>query len=70
MTPEALLQHCDEATLWPEGCGLEVPVAYQRALAVRHLRMARGERRFKVIDASLPADEVFELARKAVDRAV
>jgi 2-oxo-3-hexenedioate decarboxylase len=43
MTPEQLLRHYDEATLWPGGCGLEVPLAYERALSVRQLRMARGE---------------------------
>ncbi len=43
MTPGQLLRHYDEATLWPGGSGLEVPVAYERALAVRQLRSARGE---------------------------
>jgi 2-keto-4-pentenoate hydratase len=43
MTPELLLQHNDAATLWPEGCGLEVGVAYERALRVRQLRIRRGE---------------------------
>lgn len=43
MTPESLLRHHDEATLWPAGSGLEVGEAYQRALAVRRLREARGE---------------------------
>lgn len=44
MTPEELLRHCDDGSLWPQGPGLDVPVAYQRALAVRRLRIARGER--------------------------
>jgi 2-keto-4-pentenoate hydratase len=44
MTPEQLLRHQDEATLWPQGCGLELPIAYERALSVRQLRIARGER--------------------------
>ncbi|TWO71698.1 hydratase [Caenimonas sedimenti] len=43
MTPEELLRHYDDATLWTDGCGLEVPLAYERALSVRQLRMARGE---------------------------
>jgi 2-keto-4-pentenoate hydratase len=43
VTPEKLLQHHDEATLWPGGCGLAVPEAYERALSVRQLRMRRGE---------------------------
>lgn len=50
MTPEVLLQHIDEATFWPRGCGLELPEAYERALSVRQLRIRRGEqpRGFKV----------------------
>lgn len=50
MTPELLLRHADEATLWPAGCGLAVGEAYERALSVRQLRIARGEqpRGFKV----------------------
>ncbi len=43
MTPESLLHHFDKATLWPAGCGLDVSAAYQRSLAVRALRLARGE---------------------------
>ncbi len=43
MTPQALLSHCDSAQLWPAATGLDVPTAYQRALEVRALRMARGE---------------------------
>lgn len=50
MTPELLLRHADEATPWPAGCGLAVGEAYERALSVRQLRIARGEqpRGFKV----------------------
>lgn len=44
MTPEQLLRHHDRAEPWAAGCGLTVPEAYQRALAVRQLRLARGER--------------------------
>ena len=44
--------------------------AYQERVRRGFLRMARGDRRFRVIDASRPADDVFALARKAVDRAV
>lgn len=43
MTPELLLRHHDEATLWPAGCGLAIGEAYERALSVRQLRIARGE---------------------------
>lgn len=43
MTPELLLRHQDEATLWPAGSGLEVAEAYERALSVRQLRLRRGE---------------------------
>ena len=50
MTPELLLRHADDATPWPTGCGLSVGEAYERALSVRQLRIARGEqpRGFKV----------------------
>jgi 2-keto-4-pentenoate hydratase len=43
MTPHALLSHYDSAQLWPAATGLDAPTAYQRALQVRALRMARGE---------------------------
>jgi 2-keto-4-pentenoate hydratase len=43
MTPQALLSHYDSAQLWPAATGLDAPTAYQRALEVRALRMARGE---------------------------
>src|SRR5688572_16042810 len=50
MHPEQLLEHLDAGRLWPGGCGLEVPAAYERALVVRALRLARGEqpRGFKI----------------------
>ncbi len=50
MTPEQLLRHTDECSLWSAGAALDVPQAYERALAVRRLRQARGEqpRGFKV----------------------
>jgi 2-keto-4-pentenoate hydratase len=44
MTAEELLAHYDKATYWPAGSGLDLPAAYERALAVRELRIARGER--------------------------
>ena len=43
MTPEELLRHYDEASLWSTGCGLPVNEAYERALSVRQLRINRGE---------------------------
>lgn len=48
MTPEALLAHCDNAALWPADRPArgpaDVAAAYQDALALRALRLARGER--------------------------
>ena len=43
MTPQTLLSHYDTAQIWPSLTDLNVPTAYQRALAVRALRLARGE---------------------------
>jgi 2-keto-4-pentenoate hydratase len=43
MTPEELLRHYDDGTLWSQGCGLGVNEAYERALSVRQLRINRGE---------------------------
>ena len=44
---------------------------YQKRVRAGFLRMARADRkRFRILDASKPADEVFEAARKAVDRGV
>lgn len=44
LTPEQILSHWDSGTPWPHGCGLDTPAAYERALAVRQLRIARGEK--------------------------
>ncbi len=47
MTPEDLLQHYDSGQLWPRAPsdteGFDVDSAYQQALALRALRMTRGE---------------------------
>lgn len=43
MTPEQLLRHHDAASPWPHGSGLALGEAYERALSVRQLRIARGE---------------------------
>jgi 2-keto-4-pentenoate hydratase len=43
MNAEILLRHLDDATLWTQGCGLDVGEAYERALTVRQLRIRRGE---------------------------
>jgi 2-keto-4-pentenoate hydratase len=46
MTPTQLLQHTDSGQLWPAHAGegfTAVPAAYDTALAVRDLRIARGE---------------------------
>lgn len=43
MTAQELLDHYDQATYWTAGCGLELPLAYEHALTVRQLRIARGE---------------------------
>jgi len=48
MTPNALLEHIDHGRLWPhppgEVGGTDLVQAYVRALDVRRLRVARGER--------------------------
>jgi len=44
MTPETILAHLDEGSLWPQGSGLDLPTAYERALSVRQLRIVRGEK--------------------------
>lgn len=44
MSPEELLAHGDDGTLWPGASGLDVGAAYEHALAVRELRVNRGER--------------------------
>ena len=43
MTPHTLLDHLDQGRLWPAPSGLSLDEAYAQALAVRQLRMARGE---------------------------
>jgi 2-keto-4-pentenoate hydratase len=43
MTPQTLLSHYDSAELWPDPTGLDIDAAYQTALAMRKLRVARGE---------------------------
>jgi 2-oxo-3-hexenedioate decarboxylase len=43
MTPTALLEHLDQGRLWPAPCGLSLDAAYAQALAVRQLRIGRGE---------------------------
>ena len=43
MTPQTLLSHYDSAELWPNPTGLDVNAAYQAALAIRKLRIERGE---------------------------
>ncbi len=48
MTPSELLKHYDSGQFWPQSLDVHgkypVPVAYQDALSVRALRIARGER--------------------------
>lgn len=48
MTPELLLRHQDDGRVWPhlpgEVGGTDLAIAYEQALAVRALRIARGER--------------------------
>jgi len=54
MTPQTLLNHYDASKLWAQppshAAGFDMPTAYQNALAVRSLRIARGEipRAFKI----------------------
>ncbi|PZO13467.1 MAG: hydratase [Burkholderiales bacterium] len=43
MTPHTLLDHLDQGRLWPVPCGLALDAAYAQALAVRQLRIDRGE---------------------------
>ncbi len=43
MTPQELLTYYDNATLWEAGSGLDLGVAYEHALTVREMRIARGE---------------------------
>src|SRR3990167_4890117 len=44
LTPEQILSHWDRGSPWPQGCGLDLPAAYERALTLRQLRIARGEK--------------------------
>jgi len=48
MTPQTLLQHYDSAALWPAALsadpGYNLAAAYHDALALRSLRLARGEK--------------------------
>ena len=48
LAPQDLLRHLDDGQLWPEprdsAAWPDLPSAYQAALAVRALRIARGER--------------------------
>ncbi len=43
MNAQTLLSHHDSALLWPQVTGLSTQQAYAQALAVRALRIARGE---------------------------
>ncbi len=43
MNPTALLTHYDTASLWPAPTGLDMPAAYNAAIGLRKLRIARGE---------------------------
>ncbi|MES2635063.1 MAG: hydratase [Pseudomonadota bacterium] len=43
MSPQELLDHYDRAALWDAGSGLDLGVAYEHALTVREMRIARGE---------------------------
>jgi len=47
MTPQALLDHTDSGQFWSgvpsEAAGFDLPAAYQSAIHVRQLRIARGE---------------------------
>lgn len=43
MTPNTLLDHLDQGRLWPAPSGLSLDDAYAQALAVRQLRIERGE---------------------------
>ena len=43
MTPQSLLSHYDSTLLWPSATAFGIDSAYQAALAVRKLRIERGE---------------------------
>lgn len=44
LSPQQLLSHLDANTCWPEPFGLTLPEAYEHQLAVREMRLARGEK--------------------------
>jgi 2-keto-4-pentenoate hydratase len=44
LSPEQLLAHLDANSHWPHAFGLSLQEAYEHQLAVRELRVARGER--------------------------
>jgi 2-keto-4-pentenoate hydratase len=44
LSPQQLLTHLDANTYWPEAFGRSLQEAYEHQLAVRELRLARGER--------------------------
>ena len=50
LSPQQLLAHLDRGTPWPHAFGMPVQEAYEHALVVRELRLARGEqpRGFKI----------------------
>ncbi|MBC7602895.1 MAG: hydratase [Ramlibacter sp.] len=44
MSPQQLLAHYDDGSLWAAASGFDVAIAYEHALTVRELRLARGEK--------------------------
>src|SRR5947199_5898938 len=44
LSPEQLLSHLDGNSPWPHGFGGSVQEAYEHALAVREMRLERGEK--------------------------
>ena len=54
MAPESLLQHYDSAALWPAAPSADsayaLAAAYQDALALRSLRLARGEKLESIVN--------------------
>lgn len=43
MSPQELLDHYDRGSYWDGGAGMDLAAAYEHALSVRELRIARGE---------------------------
>jgi 2-keto-4-pentenoate hydratase len=43
LAPRRILEHYDTGTRWPESEAIDLGTGYERALAVRALRIARGE---------------------------